>query len=135
MSAGWIDASAVLSTTHAAEFEATYEAVVDPCDITIDPHPFLRVRLSNTADEVLLMLALTRCGQEYWVGPRKYEFPIEWETEVREIVAYHCLRASVVPSVCYRLEVRNASLLDDLRGALFERAPTFGPTYPRIAAA
>ena len=134
MSAEWIDASAVLSARHAAEFEAVFEEALEPCGATAIPYPFLRVRLRDVGDEVVLLMALSRCGQQYRVGTGLYGFPAEWEEEVREIVAFHRLRASVVPSVCYRLELRKEGMLDDLRGALLARTPTFAPNYPRIAA-
>jgi hypothetical protein len=134
VSAGWINAHAVLSTTHAPEFEAVFDNVAEPGAATAVAYPFLRVRLRDVADEVLLLMALSRCGQHYRVGTGLYDFPAEWEEEVSEILAFHCLRASVVPSVLYRLELRQAGMLDDLRGALLARTPTFGPTYPRIAA-
>ena len=116
-----------------AEFEAAIDEIADPCSATAVAFPFLRVRVRDVGDEVLLLMALSRCGQHYRIGPGLYDFPAEWEEEVRELAAFHFLRASVVPSVCYHLELRRASILDALRGALFERAPTFGPTYPRIA--
>jgi hypothetical protein len=136
VSAEWIDASAVLSTTHAAEFEAVLEEVLESSGATAVPYPFLRVRLRDSDDEVMLLMALSsnRCGQHHRVGPLLYAFPAEWEGEVREIVAFHFLRASVVPSVCYCLELRHVGMLDDLRDALLARTPMFGPTYPRIAA-
>jgi hypothetical protein len=136
VSAGWIDASVVLSTTHAAEFEAVIEEALEPCGATAIPYPFLRVRLRNSDDEVVLLMALSsnRCGQHHRVAPLCYAFPTEWEEEVRDILAFHSIKAGVVPSVCYRLELRRAAMLDDLRGALLARTPTFGPTYPRIAA-
>jgi hypothetical protein len=135
VSAGWIDAFAVLSATHEAEFEAACGEAIDPRDATIAPHPFVRVRLPDVAEEVLLMLALTGCGQDYWVGPLSYEFPPEWEAEVRDIVSLHRLRASIVPSVRFHLGLRHGGLIDDLNAALLRRAPLFGPSYPRIAAA
>jgi hypothetical protein len=134
VSIAWTNAFVVLSMTHMAEFEAAITEIADPCCATAVPYPFLRVRLRDVADEVLLLLALSRCGQEYRVGPGLYGFPAEWEEEVRETVAFHCLRASVVPSVCYRLELRRAGMLDNLRSALLARTPTFGPSYPKIAA-
>ena len=134
MTAAWTNAVVVLSMTHMAEFEAAIDEIADPCSATAVAYPFLRVRLRDVGDEVLLLMALSRCGQHYRVGTSLYGFPAEWEEEVRELAAFHFLRASVVPSVCYHLELRQASILDSLRGALSERAPTFGPTYPRIAA-
>ena len=38
-------------------------------------------------------------------------------------------------SLLDRLDFRRRSALDALRAALLRRAPTFGPTYPRIIAA
>jgi hypothetical protein len=133
LSAGWIDAFAVLSTTHAPEFEVAFDEALEPCGATAVPHPFLRVTLRDVGDEVLLLMALSRAGQAYRVAAKQYAFPAGWEEEVLSIVALHGIHASVVPSVCYRLELRQASMLDNLRGALSERAPTFGPTYPAIA--
>ena len=136
MSAGWIDASAVLSTTHAAEFEVAMEEALEPCGATAVPYPFLRVRLRDIGDEAVLLMALNsnRCGQHHRVGPLCYAFPAEWEGEVRDILAFHSIKAGVVPSVRYHLELRQASMLDDLRGALVARTPTFAPNYPRFAA-
>jgi hypothetical protein len=48
----------MLSTTHAAQFEDVLDATVRPWDATVVPHPILRVRLRNVADEVLLLMAL-----------------------------------------------------------------------------
>jgi hypothetical protein len=136
VSAAWTDAFVVLSMTHAAEFETLFEEALEPCGATAVPCPFLRVRLRHVGDEMLLLMALSsdRCGQHHRVGLLRYAFPAEWEGEVRDILAFHSIKAGVVPSVCYRFELRQAGMLDDLRGALFKRAPTFGPTYPKIAA-
>ena len=136
MSHGWIDAFAVLSATHEAEFEAACEEAICPYDATVIPHPFLRVRVRNLEDETILWMALphdswTRCR----VGPGRYVFPPEWAPEIRRIVSHHDLRASVVPSVGYRLELRDGGALRGLCAALLRRAPTFGPTYPRVVAA
>ena len=134
MTVAWTNAFVILSMTHMAEFEAAIDEIADPCSATTVAYPFLRVRLRDVGDEVVLLMALSRCGQHYRVGPGLYGFPAEWEEEVRQILAFHSIKAGVVPSVCYRMELRNAGMLDDLRGALFSRAPTFGPTYPKIAA-
>ena len=136
MSHGWIDAFAVLSATHEAEFEAACEEGVGPCDATVIPHPFLRVRVRRPEDEIVLVLALPDdSGQRCRVGPGSYVFPPEWAPEIRRIVSHHDLRASVVPSVHYHLELRDGCALRGLCAALLRRAPTFGRTYPRIIAA
>ena len=136
MSHGWIDAFAVLSATHEAEFEAACEEAICPYDATVIPHPFLRVRVRNLTDKIVLALALPDdFGKRCRVGPRSYVFPPEWAPEIRRIVSHHDLRASVVPSVGYRLELRDGGALRGLCAALLRRAPTFGPTYPRIDAA
>jgi hypothetical protein len=135
MSGGWIDASTVLSAAHEAEFEAACEEAVEPHDATVVPYPFLRVRLRDPAHEPILLVAVEDWGQDYRVAPGSYECPMEREAEVRAIVSNNSLRASVVPSLRFRLELRHAGLLDGLRAALLGRAPTFGPTYPRIAVA
>lgn len=136
MSHGWIDAFAVLSATHEAEFEAACEDAICPYDATVIPHPFLRVRVRNIEDETILWMALPHdSGKRCRVGPRSYVFPPEWAPEIRRIVSHHDLRASVVPSVGYRLELRDGGALRSLCAALLRRAPTFGPTYPRIVAA
>ena len=135
MNAGWIDALAVLSAAHESKFEMACDEAIDPRDATVVPHPFLRVRLRDPAHEIILLLALTGCGQNHRVAPGSYEFPAEREAEVRGIVSYHSLRASVVPSLRFHLALRHGGLLGGLRAALLRRAPTFGPTYPRIAVA
>ena len=135
MRAGWIDALAVLSAAHEAEFEAACDEAIDPRDATVVPHPFLRVRVRDPAHEVILLLALAGWVQDYRVAPGSYEFPAEWEAEVRAIVSNHSLRASVVPSLRFHLALRHGGLLGRLRAAVLRRAPTFGPTYPRIAVA
>jgi hypothetical protein len=73
-------------------------------------------------------------GQEYRVAAGRYEFPAGWE-EVRNIVAFHGIRAGIVPSVCYCLELRDAGVLDDLRSTLLGRAPRFDRNCPRITVA
>jgi hypothetical protein len=133
VSAGWINAYAVLSRTHAGEFEAVLEDALEPSGAMAIPFPILRLRLRDVADEMLLLMALSGVGQAYRVAARQYAFPAEWEEEVEGIIAFHSVRASVVPSICYSLELRNADMLGDLHAALHGRAPTFGPTYPRIA--
>lgn len=134
MSAGWITAYTVLSRTHVGEFEAVLEEALEPYGVTAVPFPILRVRLRDVADEVLLLMALSSVGQAYRVVAGEYAFPGDWEEEVEGVIALHDIRAGVVPSVCYRLELRNAAMLDHLHAALHGRGPTFGPTYPRIAA-
>ena len=62
-------------------------------------------------------------------------FPPEWAPEIQRIVSNHDLRAGVVPSVGYQLELRDAGALRGLCAALLRRAPIFRPTYPRIIAA
>ena len=136
MSHGWIDAFAVLSATHEAEFEAACEEAICPYDATVVPHPFLRVRVRHPDDEIVLVLALPDdFGKRCRVGPGSYVFPPEWAPEIQRIVSHHDLRASVVPSVRYHLELRDGDALRGLCAALLRRAPTFGPTYPRIIAA
>lgn len=132
---GWIDALAVRGAAHEAEFLAACEEAVEPHDATVVPREFLRVRLWDSAHEVILLFALRGCGRHFRVAPGSYEFPMEWEAEVRAVVSDHGLRASVVPSLRVRLELRHGGLLDDLSAALLGRAPTFGPTYPRITVA
>jgi hypothetical protein len=134
MSGPWIGAWALLSDRHVAEFEAAFDEAALPSHAVAIPYPFLRVRVRASADEVLLLMALSQCGQKYRVSAGQYAFPAEWEDEVRDILAFHQVRASAVPSVCYRLELRNQSVFDDLQTAL-QRLPVFGPTYPRIAVA
>jgi hypothetical protein len=135
MSGEWIDASAVLSAAHEAEFYAACKEAVEPHDAIVVPFPFLRVRLRDPAHDIILLLTLAGWGQHHRVAPGSYEFPMEREAEVRAIVSDHGLRASVVPSLRFRLELRHGRLLDDLRAALLGRVPTFGPTYPRITVA
>jgi hypothetical protein len=135
MSHGWIDAFAVLNATHEAEFEAVCEEAICPYDATVIPHPFLRVRVRNLTDKIVLALALPDdFGKRCRVGPGSYVFPPEWAPEIRRIVSHHDLRASVVPSVGYQLELRDGGALRDLCAALLRQTPTFGPTYPRIIA-
>lgn len=133
MSAAWTDAIALLSAVHTAEFEAAFDAVAEPGGATIIPYPILCVRLRHDVDEMVLLMALSHVGQNYRTAPGIYSFPAEWADEVRDILRFHHLRAAVVPSVAYRLELQNPALLNDLRDALLGLAPTFGPTYPRIA--
>ena len=136
MSHGWIDAFAVLSATHEAEFEAACEEAICPLDATVIPHPFLRVRVRHPVDAIVLALALPGdSGLRCRVGPGSYVFPPDWAPEIRRIVAHHDLWANVVPSVGYQLELRDGGALRGLCAALLRRAPTFGPTYPRIVAA
>ncbi|MBD0272901.1 MAG: hypothetical protein ICV73_13355 [Acetobacteraceae bacterium] len=136
MRSGWLDAFAVLSATHEADFEAACEEAICPLDATVIPHPFLRVRVRNPEDETILWVALPDdFGPRCRVEPGRYVFPPEWAPEIRRIVSHHDLRASVVPSVRYHLELRDGGALRGLCAALLRRAPTFGPTYPRITAA
>ena len=128
-------AFALLSRTHHDEFEEVCVEAVDPGDAIVMYRDCLRVRLRDPAHEFLLLMALTRCGQDHRVAPGSYQFPADWEAEVRDIVSFHCLRASVVPSVRFELDLRRGGALDTLRPALLRRRPTFGPTYPRIAVA
>ena len=136
MSRGWIDAFAVISATHEAEFGAACEEAICPYDATVIPHPFLRVRVRHPVDDIILLLALPDdSGLRCRVGPGSYLFPPELAPEIRRIVSHHDLRAGVVPSVGYQLELRDGYALRGLCAALLRRAPTFGPTYPRIVAA
>ncbi len=99
-------------------------------------HDLLRVRVRNPHEDVLLLLALPDdSGQRCRVGPGSYAFPPGWEPEIRRIMAHNGVRASVVPTAVFRLELRRGGALDALRAALLRRAPTFGPTYPRITVA
>jgi hypothetical protein len=101
VSGGWIDALAVLSATHSAEFEAASDSVCVPCRATAVPHPFLRVRLRDAAEGVPLLLALSGCGQDHRVAAGLYGFPAHREEEVRGVLALNGIRAGVVPSECY----------------------------------
>jgi hypothetical protein len=135
MKAEWIAASVTVSATHESEFEATCEEAIDPCDAMVMPYRFLHVRFRDPADEPLLMLAVNGCGQHYRVSAANYEFPTEWEAEVRELVSFHRVQASIVPAARYHLELRYPDLLGALRAALLRKAPTFGATYPRVVIA
>ena len=135
MNGEWMRAFALVSKTHQDQFEEVYVEAIDPGDAIIMRHDFLRVRLRDPTEEVLLMMGLTRCGQHHRAAPGGYGFPADWESEVRDIVSFHRLRASVVPSALFELDLRRDGALDALRAALLRQAPTFGPTYPRIALA
>ena len=134
MHENWIEAFALVSSAHQDEFEEVCAGAIDTGDAIIMRHDLLRVRVRDPAEEVVL-LALTRCGQHHRVAPGCYGVPAEWEPEVRDIVSLHGIRAGVVPSACFELEVRHDGALAALRAALLRRAPTFGPTYPRITVA
>jgi hypothetical protein len=56
---GWIDALAVRGAAHEAEFLAACEEAVEPHDATVVPREFLRVRLRDSAHEVILLFALS----------------------------------------------------------------------------
>ncbi len=129
-------AFALLSSKHQDEFEEVYAEVIHPTEAIIMRHDLLRVRVRNSEDEFWLLMALPDdSGQRCRVGPGSYAFPPEWEPEVRRVAAFHNIRASVVPSACFELELWRDDALEALRAALLRRAPTFGPTYPRIAVA
>jgi hypothetical protein len=135
VSDSWVEAFALVSSAHQDEFEEVCAAAIDTGDAIIMRHDLLRVRVRDPAEEGVLLLALTRCGQHHRVAPGSYGFPADWESEVCDIVSFHGIRASVVPSACFELEVRHHGALDALPAALLRRAPTFGPTYPRITVA
>ncbi len=136
MSENRIEAFALVGSAHQDEFEEVRAAAIDTGGAIIMRRDLLRVRVRDPAEEVVpLLLALTRCRQHHRVAPGCYGFPAEWEAEVRGIVPFHGIRAGVVPSARFELEVRHDGALDALRAALLRRAPTFGPTYPRITVA
>lgn len=136
MSEFGIRAFALLSSTHQDEFEEVCAAAIETGDAIIMRHDLLRVRVRDPQEEVLLLLALPDdIGQRCRVAPGSYAFPPGWTAEIRRMVAFHGVRASVVPTAVFRLDLRHGGLLDALRAALLERAPTFGPTPPRIAVA
>ena len=131
MRENWIEASALVSSAHQDESEEVCAAAIDAGDAIIMRRDLLRVRVRDPAEEGVLLLALTRCGQHHRVAPGSYGVPAEWEPEVRDIVSLHGIRAGVVPSACFALEFRH----DGALAALLRQAPTFGPTYPRITVA
>ena len=132
----WRDAFALVSSIHQDEFEEVYAGAVDPDDASMMHHRMVRARVPDPHQDGLLLLALRDdFGQRCMVGPGRYWFPAEDWREVDDIAHYHGIRTRVVPSVLYRLEFRRRNALDALRAALLRRAPTFGPTYPRIAVA
>ena len=136
MSENWLEAFALVSSAHQDEFEEVCAGAIDAGDAITMRHDLLRVRVRSRDDEIVLLLALPDdSGQRCRVGPGSYAFPSGWEAEIRRIVAHHGIRASLTPSAIFRLELRHGSVLDALRAALIQQAPTFGPTYPRIAVA
>jgi hypothetical protein len=129
-------AFALLSSAHQDEFEEVCAEAIDAGDAIIMRHDLLRVRVRDPHEEFMLLLALPDdCAQRCRVGPGRYMFPPDRAPEIRRIAAFHGIRASVVPSACFELELWRDGALDALRAALLRRAPTFGPTYPRIAVA
>jgi hypothetical protein len=136
MSDSGTHAFALLSSTHQDEFEEVCAQAISAGEAIIMRHDLLRVRVRDPHEEFLLLLALPDdFAQRCRVGPGRYVFPPEWAPEIRRIGAFHGIRASVVPSACFELDLWRDGALDALRAALLRRAPTFGPTYPRIAVA
>ena len=132
MSAGWIEAFAFLSSVHQDEFEEVCAGAIGTGDATIIRHDLLRVRVRDPDEDGMLLLALPGdLAQKCRAGPGRYLFPAESAPVVRDAVSLHRIRAGVVPTAVFDLELHDAAL-DALRAALLRRAPTFGPTYPRI---
>ena len=136
MSGHGVRAFALLSSTHQDEFEEVCMEAINPGDAIIMRHDLLRVRVRDPAEEIVLLMALPDdSGQRCRVGPGSYAFPPGWAPEIRRVAALHGIRASVVPTACFELELWCDDALEALRAALLRRAPTFGPTYPLIAVA
>lgn len=131
---GCIEAFVVLGRTHENEFDAAYAEVVDPCDVIVTLRNWIRVRVRNRDEDGSLLLGLPGdLGQRRMVRPGVYVFPAEHWPDFQDMIAFLNIRASVVAWVTMRLELRNSAVLAALRAALLRRAPTFGPSYPRIA--
>ncbi len=129
-------AFALLSSTHQDEFEEVCMEAINPGDAIIMRHDLLRVRVGDPEEDGVVLLAMPGdLAQRCRVGPGSYVFPPERSAEVRAGLSQLGIRASVVPSAVYSLDLRDPGLLDALRAALLRQAPTFGPTYPRIAVA
>ncbi len=128
-------ALALLSSTHQDEFEQVCVEAIGTGNAIIMRHDLLRVRVRSLDEFMLLMALPDDFGQRHRVGPGSYAFPPGWAPDIRRIAAFHNIRASVVPSACFELELWRDGALQALRAALLRRAPTFGPTYPRIAVA
>ena len=136
MSGGWIDAFAAFSRTHEADFDAACAEAVSPGGAVVTFHDWLRVRVRDPYEDGMLLLALPGdLAQRHRVGPGRYEFPEECWPAVREATSLLGVRFGVVPWLVCRLELRDGGTLRALSAALLRRAPTFGPTYPRLSMA
>ena len=135
MNGDWIEAFALLSGVHEDDFEEALAEGVDPRDATVIHYGLVRARVRDPQEDFLLLMALKGdLAQRCRVGPGRYWFPAERWPEVHEAAERHRIRTRAVPSLLYRMEMRRDGPLDALRAALLRRAPTFGPTYPRIIA-
>jgi hypothetical protein len=132
MSAGWTSAFAVLASVHQDEFEEVCAEAIDVGDAVIIRRDVLRLRVRDPAQEVALLLALPGdLGQRCRYAPGRYVFPL-WEAPVvQDAVSLLGIRAGVVPTAVFDMELLGGAL-DALRAGLLRRAPTFGPSYPRI---
>lgn len=132
---GWIDAFALVRRDDQDEFEEACIDAFDTSEAIVIRHDVLHVQVDDDEDAIMLLLALPddtayRCR----IAPGLHEFLPGWEPELRWIVRDHRISASVVPTARFELGLRHRGLIDALRSALLQGAPTFGPTYPRITA-
>ena len=129
-------AYALVSKTHQDAFEEVCVEAIDTAQAIIMFNAILRVRLRDPRDDGVVLLAMPGdLAQRCRVGPGSFVFQPERSAEVRAQLSQLGIRASFVPSAVYSLDLRDPGLLDALRAVLLRRAPTFGPTYPRIAVA
>jgi len=129
----WTSAFAVLSSVHQDEFEEVCAEALGVGDaVIIIRRDVLRVRVRDPGQEGVLLLALPGdLGQRCRFGPGRYVFPAEATPIIRDAVSLLGIRASVVPTAVFDMELRGGAL-GALRAALLRRAPVFGSRYPRI---
>jgi hypothetical protein len=132
VSARWISAFAVLSSVHQDEFEEVCVEAIDVGDAVIIRRDVLRVRVRDPEEDFMLLMAMPGdLGQRCRFAPGRYVFPPEAAPIVHDGVSLLSVRASIVPTAVFDMELRGGAL-EALRAALLRRAPTFGPRYPRI---
>ena len=135
MSAGWIDALAVVATIDAPLFVSLLERHVSGADVTYWSEEHLCVEPETEDDEALLRLALPdrdAIGGTRQAGERSHLLPLHLSEEVHRWLADGLFEGTAAALTVVGLELRDGSVLRRLGAALDGASTSFVGQPPQL---
>ena len=136
MSAGWIDAVALVETADAPLFERLLERHVPGTDATYWTEERLRVELPTEDEEALFRLFMLwddTVDDIHRVGDLLYLVAPRLSADVRRCIEGHAFEAATVPLTVVGLELRGEGTLRRLEAALDDEYSSFAGQLPVVS--